>query len=105
MAQTLRSTSAVLLFECVQGRHRPVSAAVIATEALKMTIELQAVTTRHLSSFNWKGTSEGQCEACKAGPEPDFQNSILAVVDAVRELVRDYTVHAIGGVRCDRSLS
>ena len=59
-------------------------------------IEPEAVMFRHLSSFNWKGTCEGQCEACKAGPEPDFQNSVLPVVDAVCELMRDYMVHAVG---------
>ena len=104
VAQTLRSKSAVLLFECVQGRHRSVAAAFVATEALKMIIEPQAVTTRHLSSFNWKGTCEGQCDACKAGPEPDFQNSVIEVVGAVRELMREYTALSVGSVRCDRSL-
>ena len=68
----------------------------IAAEARKKMIEPEAVMFRHLSSFNWKGTCEGQCEACKAGPEPDFQNSVLPVVDAVCQLMRDYMVHAVG---------
>ena len=104
VAQTLRSKSAVLMFECVQGRHRSVAAATVAAETLKEFVEPGAVTMRHLSSFNWKGTCEGKCEACKAGPEPDFQNSILEVVDAVRELVRDYMAHAAGSVRCSSLL-
>ena len=105
VAQTLRSKSAVLIFECVQGRHCSVSAAMTATEALKMLIGTEAVRTRHLSSFNWEGTCAGECAACKAGPEPDFQNSVLAVVDAVRELMRDYTVHDDCSACGDRSLS
>ena len=104
VAQTLRSKSAVLMFECVQGRHRSVAAATVAAEVLKEFIDPGAITLRHLSSFNWKGTCEGKCEACKAGPEPDFQNSILEVVDAVRELMRDYMAHATGSVRCSRLL-
>ena len=104
MAQTLRSKSAVLMFECVQGRHRSVAAATVGAEVSKQFINPEAVTLRHLSSFNWKGACEGKCEACKAGPEPDFQNSILEVVDAVRELMRDYMAHATGSVRCNRLL-
>ena len=104
VAQTLRSKSAVLMLECVQGRHRSVAAATVGAEVLKQFINPEAVTLRHLSSFNWKGTCEGKCEACKAGPEPDFQNSILEVVDAVRELMRDYMAHATGSVRCNRLL-
>ena len=104
VAQTLRSKSAVLMFECVQGRHRSVAAATVAAATLKEFVEPGAVTIRHLSSFNWKGTCEGKCEACKAGPEPDFQNSILEVVDAVRELMRDYMAHATGSACCSRLL-
>ena len=105
VAQTLRSKSAVLLFECSEGSHHSVSAAVIAAEVLKVFISPEDVQLRHLSSNNWKGTCEGQCSDCQAGPGPIFQNSILDVVDAVRELMRDYTASAVVCNACSAAVS
>ena len=88
-SQALHSESAIVIFECSQGRHRSVAAAGILYQILQPLVPTMKLL--HASSKNWKGTCGGQCPECKRGPSQEFHDEVDVLRNALlAQLERDY---------------